>query len=187
VVGTWTVASSCLTVSGTLAPSSQGLNCSSAPVTGSLKVTGTLTANSDGTYSDRTTTSGTEQFTLAKSCLVISSTPIDCDQAANVMQNLGFDSVRCNTVADGGCSCSGTVQQIGGIGLVSTDLSASGTYKTSASVATLAGTTSSSDLKYSYCVSGNSLAWTPQSTDPAVTGAVVFQKDGATGSGGATG
>src|SRR5581483_11063357 len=74
VVGTWNVTSSCLQVSGSLAVSMAGAGCPSAPITGSLTVTGTFTANADGTYSDGTITSGTEQFTLQPSCLIISST-----------------------------------------------------------------------------------------------------------------
>ena len=187
VVGTWTVASSCLKATGALDPSAYGLSCSTAPVTGGvIQVTGTFTAKSDGTYSDNTITSGSEQFTLAKSCLVISSTPIDCSQAAHGVQNAGFTAVSCNTAADSGCTCSGTIQQTGGIGLLSTDLSSTGTYETSNNVVTLTGTTSSTDLKYSSCVSGNSMAWTPQSTNPTLAGTLVFQKQGG-GSGGSGG
>ena len=76
VVGTWTVISSCLNVTGELDLSlAVGPACPSGPITGSLRVTGTWTANPNGTYLDNTTTSGDEQLTLASSCLVISSTP----------------------------------------------------------------------------------------------------------------
>src|SRR6266540_973482 len=43
VVGTWTVSSSCLTVTGELDLALVGAGCPSAPVTGSLKVDGTWT------------------------------------------------------------------------------------------------------------------------------------------------
>src|SRR5215831_1249994 len=65
LVGTWTVASSCLSVSGQVDLTLVGAGCPSAPVTGSLQVTGTWTANADGTYMDDTTTTGQEQLTLA--------------------------------------------------------------------------------------------------------------------------
>jgi hypothetical protein len=68
LVGTWTVTSSCLNVTGNLDLALVGAGCPSAPVTGSLQVTGTWTANADGTYSDDTLTSGSEQFTLGPSC-----------------------------------------------------------------------------------------------------------------------
>src|SRR3954471_8016580 len=51
-VGTWNVASSCLAVSGTLDLSLVGAQGCLAPITGSLTVNGTFTANADGTYSD---------------------------------------------------------------------------------------------------------------------------------------
>ena len=56
-------------------------------------MTGTWTANADGTYSDNTTTTGDEQFTLGPSCLVISSTPVTCDGAASIIKNLGYSSL----------------------------------------------------------------------------------------------
>ena len=49
VVGTWTVTSSCLKVSGNLDPSLVGAGCASAPVTGDLQVSGTWTAG-NGTF-----------------------------------------------------------------------------------------------------------------------------------------
>src|SRR3954451_5746556 len=55
VVGTWTVSSSCLTVSGALDLSLVGAGCPTAPVAGTLAVTVTFTANADGTYLDDTT------------------------------------------------------------------------------------------------------------------------------------
>ncbi len=188
VFGTWTVTSSCLTMTGALDPSAFGLSCSVAPVTGALHATGTWTAKSGGTtYADNTITSGTVQFTLPKACLVYSSTGVGCDQAASIMKGLGSDNLTCNDAADGGCSCSGTIQQTGGIGRLSADLSATGKYKTSSNVVTLTGDTSVTDLKYSYCVSGSSMTWTPQGENPTLTGTVVFQKGGAAGSGGAGG
>src|SRR5690242_9552213 len=85
LAGTWTVTSSCLEVAGDIDLSLFGAGCPSAPVTGSLQVTGAWTANADGTYSDETTTSGTEQLTLAASCLVISSTQVTCSGAAGLL------------------------------------------------------------------------------------------------------
>src|SRR2546423_1465035 len=99
VVGTWTVASSCLKGTGGLDLGLFGAGCATAPVTGSLRVTGTWTANADGTYTDDTTTSGDEQFTLAPSCLVISSTPVTCTGAASLLKGLGYASLACTEVA----------------------------------------------------------------------------------------
>ncbi len=79
VLGTWQVSSSCLVVSDTLDLSPVGAPGCSAPVTGSLSVIGTFTANADGTYSDNTVTTGEEHFTLSPSLLVISSTAVTCE------------------------------------------------------------------------------------------------------------
>ena len=108
--------SSCLTVSGALDVGLAGAACPSAPVTGSLAVTGTFTANADRTYSDNTTTTGEEHFTLGPSCLVISSTPVTCDGAASIIKSLGYASLTCTPTPGGGCTCAGTVHQTGGLG-----------------------------------------------------------------------
>ena len=173
--------SSCLSVTGELDLSLFGAGCDSAPVTGSLQVTGTWTVNPNGTYSDDTTTSGDEQFTLAPSCLVISSAPVTCDGAANLLTSIGFSSLRCTSVAGGGCTCSGTVKQTGGLGFVSLAPTTNGNYKTSGNVVT------TDDATYSYCVSGDKMTMTPQSTSPTMTGTIVLQKAGGSGSGGTTG
>src|SRR6185436_14209979 len=73
-VGTWTVASACLAVAGNLDVSGFGLGCPTVTVTGSLQVSGTWTANADGTYADNTTTTGDEQLTVPAECLNVSGT-----------------------------------------------------------------------------------------------------------------
>ncbi len=183
VVGTWTVASSCLSVSGQLDLSNFfGSACSSAQATGSLQVSGTWSAKADGTYTDNTTTTGNEQLTLAAACLSFSGMTITCDTVSSVVQAaLGYSAVSCTSAAGGGCSCSATVNQPGGIGAVSASASASGNYSASGNTLTI-----DSSTPYSYCVSGGKLTLTPQA--PA-TGTVVLQGGGTstTGSGGATG
>ena len=65
VVGTWTVTSSCLTVNGSVSPSWLGLDpttCTSVGISGSLSVSGTFTAKSDGSYVDGTTTTGSPRL-----------------------------------------------------------------------------------------------------------------------------
>jgi hypothetical protein len=63
--------------------------------------------------------------------------------------------------------------------------SKSGNYSTSGNVVTISG--DSGDTQYSYCVSGNTMTMTPQSSRPTMTGAIVLQRSGSSGSGGATG
>src|SRR4051794_41274849 len=130
VVGTWTVASSCLKVSGNLDPSLVGAGCSSAPITGDLQVSGTWTAVGDGTFIDDTVTTGTEQFTLAPACLIVSSTPVSCAGAAGFIQLLGFGSLTCTQAAGGGCNCSGGGYQTRGVGGPSPPPAARGHYST---------------------------------------------------------
>jgi non-reducing end alpha-L-arabinofuranosidase len=188
LVGTWNVTTSCLTVTGNLDLSLVGAGCPSAPVTGSLQVIGTWTANGDGTYSDNTITSGQEQFTLGPSCLVISSTQTDCPGAASIIKTLGYSSLTCTSVTGGGCACSATVNQNGALGMVSVAPTNSGNYTPSGSQVTISGDVG--DTQYDYCVSANTLKMTPQSTSPTMTGTIVLQKSGVTvtgGAGGATG
>jgi non-reducing end alpha-L-arabinofuranosidase len=189
VLGTWNVTSSCLTVEGQLDLSSfLGANCPSPQVVGSLKVSGTWSAKSDGTFADKTTTSGNEQFSLATTCLSFSGTTLDCDQVSIPLQGVGYSAVSCKNAAGGGCSCSGTVEQPGGLGMLSTDPPTSGKFATSGNVITIDGSNA-----YAYCVSGSKMTWTPQTQNPKTTGSVVFTKStggatgGSSGSGGTTG
>ena len=66
VVGTWNVTSSCLTLSSSnLDIGAAGLDpsaCKNVTLSGSLTVTGTWTANANGTYTDGTTTTGNVQI-----------------------------------------------------------------------------------------------------------------------------
>jgi hypothetical protein len=148
-------------------------------------VTGTWTANANGTYTDSTVTSGDEQITLAASCLVISSTQTNCAGAASLLPSgLGLSELTCPSAAGGGCNCSGTVKQTGTIGFASPAPTTSGNYTTAGDVLTITG--DSGDTQYTYCVSGNKMTMTPKSTNPTMTGAIVLQKSGSLGSGGST-
>jgi hypothetical protein len=182
VVGIWTVTPSCLKVTGERDLSLLGAGCASAPVTGSLQVSGTWTGNANGTYVDTTTTTGSEQLTLAASCLVISSTLVTCGAMATLLPILGYSSVSCASAAGGGCNCTAIVKQTGGLGWLSWNAQEGGTYKTSGNLVTVDDT-----AQYSYCVSGNTMTWTPQSTSPTITGTIAFQKGNSPGTGGAGG
>jgi hypothetical protein len=176
LVGTWNVTSSCLTVSGDLSVWYLGLDrCESVPVTGILEVTGTLTANADGTYSDNTTTRGEEQIDLPSACLEISGTRTTCARISAPLSSIGFASVGCaDNAATGGCTCSATIDQAGGIGAAPMYPSASGAYTAAGS--TLMTTTD--EQEYSYCVSETTLTVTPLSPDATgtLTGTVVLQR-----------
>jgi hypothetical protein len=181
VVGTWNVTSSCLTVSGELDLSGLGLGCSYAPVTGSLDVTGTWTADADGTYSDNTITTGTETLELPGSCLSVSGTCTTCSRLGGPIMAVGYASVTCEDNPNGdlgecgaGCTCTASVDQAGGIGLVPMYPSANGAYTTAGSVLTV----NAGEQEYSYCVSGSTLTLTPQSVGRTgtLTGTVELQQ-----------
>jgi non-reducing end alpha-L-arabinofuranosidase len=182
VVGTWTVSSSCLKISGEIEMTTFGAKCKTAKITGSLQVAGTFTAKSGGAYLDETTTTGDEQLELGPDCLIISSTPTECSGAAGLLKGgLGLDSLECTPVTGGGCTCKGTVKQDGMMGVPSGLASADGSYKTSGSVLTY-----DDYLDYSYCVTGDKLTVTPKPTNPTFAGAITFQRK-TTGTGGTGG
>ena len=190
VTGTWQVASSCLAVSDTLDLSPVGAPGCSAPITGSLAVTGTFTAKSDGTYLDNTITTGEEHFTLAPKCLVISSAPVTCEGISGIVKTLGYASVTCVSATGGGCSCSATVNQPGGIGVVSVAPSTASSYTKANNQLTL--TNDAGESTYAYCAQANKLTLTPQLANPKVTGSIVLERGlsaagGSTGVGGTTG
>lgn len=190
VVGNWTVSSACLTVSGELDLAAIGAGCASVPVTGSLQVSGTWSANADGTYADGTTTTGNVSFPLSPACLVISSTPVTCEGAGSLLgAALGYSSLSCTPAAAGGCSCAGTIHQTGSMGVASSAPTTSGNY-TKANNALSLTRDAGEPASYPYCVAGTTLTTTPLSTRPTLTGSITLQKDqssGAAGSGGAGG
>ncbi len=182
-VGTWAVTSSCLKLSSSnLDIGHAGLDprsCKNVTLSGSLQVTGTWTANADGSYTDGTTTSGTMQLQLPAGCLMISGTTTTCKGIDGPLSGLGFSSVDCTSAADGGCTCAATLQQMGGLGLLTSDPRTSGNYTTSGSTLTADTTTA-----YSYCVAGSTMTWTPQTMSPETTGTIVLQSGDAGGAGG---
>jgi hypothetical protein len=183
VVGTWTVVSSCLTVSGGVDLSNYGLGCVSAPVMGSLRVSGSWTANADGTYSDNTTTQGNVQIDFGCDCRGGAGTCTTCPRFGALLTSPGYAAVTCAdaTGSDAeicecgpGCTCTATIDQAGGIGVAPMYPSATGTYTTSGTVLTM----TAGEQEYSYCVSGDTLTLTPQSTPTTgtLTGTVVLQR-----------
>jgi non-reducing end alpha-L-arabinofuranosidase len=175
------VTSSCLTLSGNMDVTLASLGCSTVPVTGSLHVTGTWTANADGSYTDNTVTTGSISFPLSPSCLSVSSVNVACANVSSTIEALGWNAVTCADDASGHCSCSGTANQSGGIGVVSPWAMTSGNYTTSGS-----GLNTDSTVDYSYCVSGSTLTLIPTPAGVPMSGTVVLQKSGS-GSGGSTG
>jgi hypothetical protein len=159
-----------------------GLTCPSGQVSGSLQVAGTFTANKDGTFTDGTTTTGTLQVSLPVECLTLSGAPVTCEKLADVMSGGYYSLVTCASAPAGGCACTATVNQMGSLGVSSSDPQKMGNYTTAANAINITQDNSS----YSYCVAGNKLTLSPQATSPATTGTVVLQ-GGGSGGGGSSG
>lgn len=178
VVGTWVAAGSCLPVSGMADMTGFGLGCTQAPIAGTLEVSGTWTANADGTFMDQTTTSGDSQIDLPPGCLNVSGTTTTCDRLGGAIQALGYSLVTCvDAASGGGCTCSATAEQTGGLAMLAFGAATSGTYTTADSVLT---TTASGNNSYAYCVTGSTLVMTPQSPGRTGTlaGTIVLVKPG---------
>lgn len=176
VVGNWTVASSCLDVEGEFDVRGLGLGCSSARITGSRVVAGTLSANADGTYADRTTTSGEDRLELADECLTVSGTLVACERIGPIFAAFGYESATCTQAPAGGCLCYAVFEHTGGMGVLSLAESDSGTYRTSGDVLTLVDDFGE-PTSYEYCASGDQLTLRPNATDKGeLRGSIVLAR-----------
>jgi len=158
------------------------LGCKTVPVSGSLQVTGTWTANSDGTYVDDTVTTGSITFPLDSSCLSVSSVAVSCMKAAGAITALGWKTVDCSSGSGGQCNCTATANQKGGLGVVSPWAMAEGNYTTSSS-----GMNVDSNVDYSYCTAGTNLTVTPKPAILPMSGTIKLMNASSPGSGGANG
>jgi len=183
LVGTWNVTSSCLNLSGDYDVSLLGMGCSSVKVTGSLEVTGTWTANSDGTYTDNTVTKGSIKFPLSNACMTVSSVLTECSKMATLFPVQGWAKTTTCSSDNGQCNCTALANQPGSLGVVFENASTTGSY-----TAAGGGLNTDGAVDYAYCVSGSTLTLTPKPTILPVTGTVVLQKAGTPpGSGGVPG
>jgi hypothetical protein len=175
LVGSWMAASCELTVSGMVDMAATGLMCASAPVTGSLEVSGTWTADAGGTYMDATTTSGELLIELPEACKMISGTTTTCDRV--VLGALGLNSIACvDNTTTMGCTCTATVNQEGRPAFIAVEHAMSGTFVTEGNNVVMTG--EGRDTEYSYCVSENTLTMTLETVGQVgtVTGNIVLQK-----------
>ena len=157
-VGTWAAAACPLPVTGEVDMMGFGLDCTTASVTsGSLQVAGTWIANTDGTYSDNTTTTGEQEIELPPGCLEVSGTTTTCDDLdGSLRSSLGYDTLTCvDNSETGGCTCSGTFDQDGGLAFVAPGAPVGGTYATADN--SLVTTAFGDSIEYSYCASENML------------------------------
>src|SRR5262249_10690148 len=156
--------------------------CKNVVVTGSLSVSGSWTGNSNGTYTDDTTTTGTARIDLPAGWLMISGTTTTCAGISGPLSGGGFSSGDCTNAAGGGGTCNASIQHKGGIALLTADPQTNGNYTTSGNTLTADGA-----ANYAYCVSGSTMTWTPQTTGLTTSGTIVFQKGSSTGTAGTLG
>ena len=188
VVGSWTVTSGCLNLSGDFISTGTGMGCDTFKVTGSVQVTGSYILTSDNQFQDNTTTTGTATVTLDHQCLWMSGTWTECDLISNSVGGLGFGDVNCVDAADGngGCTCPAKIKQSGTMGLlVATPENSGGPYTIKNNTLTVdQNPLTQADLAYSYCVASSQMTLTPKTTSPTTTGSIVLQKASSGGGGG---
>jgi hypothetical protein len=184
VLGNWFAVDSCLSVGGMADLAALGIGCSEATASGTLEVAGNWTfaddpsADNDEILTDTTQTTGEIVLGLGPECLNVSGTMVSCSDVAGPLASIGFESSTCvqSTTIQGGCDCTGVVNQQGTAGFVTFDAGAMGLWSTEASTLTVAGFTT---VDYGYCIEEDAfLHVSVASSNPSgvVTGTIVFQK-----------
>ena len=173
VVGTWKVTSSCLTASGV----SSSADCPQG--TASIKnitAGGTVTYNSDMTYTAMRSLIADFDLTLPASCLTVQGITVTCAQLETAIASdptSGFMSFSCAS-AGGGCDCSGKIGD--------DNLNETGTFTTAANVLTETAAGGQPDPS-DYCVQGNTLLILPHmdmsmamTGDLTISGSITLTK-----------
>jgi hypothetical protein len=177
VAGVWFASSSCLPLTSMADIGDFGLGCKEVAAKGKLEVSGNWTLNADGTMSDNTTTTGDVEFELQAECLNISGTVTQCDRVPAQLESIGLKDPMCvdSTTTTGGCTCKGTINQMGSMAHVTFDALKMGKYATASNKLTTMGIDS---VEYDYCVQGEILTVTPKPGKDLgqLNGTVVFQK-----------
>jgi hypothetical protein len=184
VLGNWFAVDSCLSVGGMANLSALGIGCSEATASGTLEVAGNWTfadntaAANDEILNDTTQTTGQIVLGLGPACLNVSGTTVGCSDIGGPLASIGFESTTCvqSTTIEGGCDCTGVVNQQGTAGFVTFDAGAMGLWSTEESTLTVAGFTT---VDYGYCIEEDTfLHASVASSNPSgvVTGTIVFQK-----------
>ncbi len=181
LVGTWTVAASCLTATGEVDLSQSAIFCTAPLVAGSLEVSGTWTARGDGTFLDETRTTGRHQLALGEDCKwFMGTTRISCEKIGGGLNGVGYADASCvDDATTGGCTCEAVIDQpgpyayTGGIGFApNPEAYPVESYTTVDDVLTIG------QARYSYCVSGTKLILTPVSAPwtGTLVGSVELQR-----------
>lgn len=148
LVGTWTIEDVCVqSATSTMT----GSTCSGIGVNSSgLRESGTITFNSNLTYTSNATISGAFTETIPSSCLTVGGVTLSCDQLNATFQGASDGGLGGSCVSGTGGSCDCFFQ------IPSQTSTTSGTYAVSGSTVTntpTGGTASTSN----YCVQGSTL------------------------------
>lgn len=183
VLGNWFAVDSCLSMGGMADLSALGIGCTEATASGTLEVTGNWTfvdgpGDNDEILNDTTQTTGQIVLGLGPACLNVSGTMVSCSDVAGPLASIGFESSTCvpSTTIDGGCDCTGVVNQQGTAGFVTFDAGAMGLWSTEESTLTVAGFTT---VDYGYCIEQGAflhVSVASSSSTGVVSGTIVFQK-----------
>jgi hypothetical protein len=161
VTGVWFATGSCLPLTGMAEIGAFGLGCKQVAAEGKIEVTGNWTLNADGTMSDNTSMTGMVKMELEKECLNISGTVTQCDRVPAQLGSIGIKDPVCvdSTVTTGGCTCNGTIEQMGSLGHLTFDPYKMGKYTTASNKLTTMGI---DNIEYDYCVQGEGMLVTPK-------------------------
>ena len=149
VVGTWTISNECVSMpdAGASKPDS---SCSTTSQS-DIKMGGTVTFRSDGTYTANRTMSGSGTNTYSAGCL---SGSLTCPYLDSTYNSPGTADAgthgSCSSTSDGGpCTCSATFNI--------NRPPETGTYTTSGNTLTTVPTSGANSPPSDYCVQGNTL------------------------------
>jgi hypothetical protein len=176
VVGTWKVMDCPLTLTGPLDIRGFGLGCSfGTTLSGALEVSGTWMADAMGNVWDNTTTRGVHEFSLAAACLEVAAST--CNDIGTPLRNTYYDTAECIDAPTGGCTCSGTFNQQGGLAVIAASPPQMGTYSVAGS--SLTTSYGGTETTYEYCVMDDALVLTvpTQGSVGFVGGSIVLQKE----------
>lgn len=176
-VGTWKVMDCPLELTGAVDVSALGLGCAfGETISGNLEVSGTLTLDATGLFWDDTHTQGVHEFSLPAACMQVPLVS-GCASIGLPLANTVYATAECvDDPATGGCTCSGTFDQRGGLADISLSAGRMARYFAEGGQLTLGdekfGTT------YDYCAMDGAMILTLSGSNAAgqVLGSIVLQE-----------
>jgi hypothetical protein len=173
LVGTWNITQAC-TGNTSVGQSNNTFCPSETVVLGTPQVSGSITFNSDMSYSLALTEMISETVTVPASCLTVNGLTLTCDQIAQVFNSVtqsgdaGTSPTTC-AAAGGGCNCA--------LSSATVNYQEGGSYTTSGSNYTTTPTTGNGGPGGgTYCVSGSTLrvVTTPAGVDSGPVAGVTY-------------